>query len=103
MRQENAGRTDKQQKEKRWLVTLSVELWAVGKLAIHIDHGDSRTAIRLFSENPEVLDWVAKKSPVLQAKLSKAGIENSEVEGHFGALPDSLQPQVDLPGLSATA
>lgn len=103
MRREQSAQSDQSEKEKRWLVTLSVELELAGKLAIHIDHSDRRTFVKLFSEEPAVLQWVAEKSPILEAKLSKAGIANSEVEGHFGALPDSLQPDVALPGVNATA
>ena len=103
MRREQSAQSDQSEKEKRWLVTLSVELELAGKLAIHIDHSERRTFVKLFSEEPAVLQWVAEKSPILEAKLSKAGIANSEVEGHFGALPDSLQPDVALPGVNATA
>ncbi|WP_372777771.1 hypothetical protein [Litorivivens sp.] len=103
MRREQSAQSDQNEKEKRWLVTLSVELDLAGKLAIHIDHSERRTFVKLFSEEAFVLQWVEEKSPILQAKLSKAGITNSEVEGHFGALPDSLQPDVALPGVNATA
>ncbi len=103
MRREQSAPTDQNEKEKRWLVTLSVDLELAGKLAIHIDHSERRTFVKLFSEEASVLQWVEEKSPILQAKLSKAGIANSEVEGHFGALPDSLQPDVALPGVNATA
>lgn len=103
MRREQSAQSDQNEKEKRWLVTLSVDLELAGELAIHIDHSERRTFVKLFSEDPAVLQWVAEKSPILEAKLSKAGITNSEVEGHFGALPDSLQPDVALPGVNATA
>lgn len=89
--------------DSHWLVSLAIELEALGSLAIHIDHGAAETSVSFFSTNSRVLELINSKQQNLAEHLRGLGISQSKICAHFGELPEQYQPLIEKPGLSAIA
>lgn len=102
-REEQPSRHRPDTREAHWRVSLSVELGQLGELAIEVDYSASETCLAFYSKTPEVLALIQQRQHSFSAHLNSLGLDQAQIQIHFGELPESAHPPYYQPGLDARA